>query len=107
MGRYMFQATYSTEGIKGVLKDGGTGRRTAVEAAIKSLGGKLESFYYGFGDTDVYVVVDGIDNSTAAAFSMGVASTGSLSHLKTTVLMTPEEIDQAGKKSMSYRAPGR
>ncbi|HYT14618.1 MAG TPA: GYD domain-containing protein [Candidatus Nitrosopolaris sp.] len=107
MGRYMFQATYSTEGIKGVLKDGGTGRRTAVEAAIKSLGGKLEAIYYAFGDTDVYVVVDGIDNTTAAAFSMGVASTGALSHLKTTVLMTPEEIDQAGKKTMSYRAPGR
>jgi len=103
----MFQATYSTEGIKGVLKDGGTGRRTAVEAAIKSLGGKLEAIYYAFGDTDVYVVVDGIDNTTAAAFSMGVASTGALSHLKTTVLMTPEEIDQAGKKTMSYRAPGR
>jgi uncharacterized protein with GYD domain len=102
----MFQATYSTEGIKGVLKDGGTGRRTAVEAAIKSLGGKLEAIYYAFGDTDVYVVVDGIDNATAAAFS-SVASTGALSHLKTTVLMTPEEIDQAGKKTMSYRAPGR
>ena len=107
MGRYMFQATYSTEGIKGVLKDGGTGRRTAIEAAIKSLGGKLEAIYYAFGDTDVYVVVDGIDNATAAAFSMGVAATGALSHLKTTVLMTPEEIDQAGKKTMSYRAPGR
>ena len=107
MGRYMFQATYSVDGIKGVLKEGGTGRRAAVEAAVKSLGGKLESFYYGFGETDVYVVVDGLDNATAAAFSMGVASTGTLSRLKTTVLMTPEEIDQAGKKTMSYRPPGR
>ena len=106
MGRYLFQASYSADGIRGVLKDGGTGRRTAVEAAVKSLGGKLESFYYGFGETDVYVVVDGIDNTTAAAFSMGVASTGALSALKTTVLLTPEEVDQAGKKTMSYRAPG-
>jgi uncharacterized protein with GYD domain len=107
VARYLFQGSYSTEGIKGVLKDGGTGRRAAVEAALKSLGGKLESFYFGFGETDVYVVVDGIDNATAAAFSMGVASTGSLSSVKTTVLLTPEEIDQAGKKTMSYRAPGR
>jgi uncharacterized protein with GYD domain len=107
MGRYMFQASYSVDGIKGVLKEGGTGRRAAVEAAIKSLGGKLESFYYGFGETDVYVVVDGLDNATAAAFSMGVASTGTLSRLKTTVLLTPEEIDQAGKKTVSYRPPGR
>jgi uncharacterized protein with GYD domain len=107
MARYLFQGSYSTEGIKGVLKDGGTGRRAAVEAALKSLGGKLESFYFAFGETDVYVVVDGIDNAAAAAFSMGVASTGSLSRVKTTVLLTPEEIDQAGKKTMSYRAPGR
>ncbi len=106
MGRYLFQASYSADGIKGVLKDGGTGRRAAVEAAVKSLGGKLEGFYYGFGNTDIYVIVDGIDNTTAAAFSMGVASTGALSRLKTTVLMTPEEIDAAGKKTMSYRAPG-
>jgi len=107
MARFLFQASYSPEGIKGVLKDGGTGRRTAVEAAVKSLGGKLEGFYYAFGKTDVYVIVDGLDNATAAAFSMGVGSTGSLSRLKTTVLMTPEEIDQASKKTMSYRAPGR
>jgi uncharacterized protein with GYD domain len=103
----MFQATYSPEGIKGVLKDGGTGRRAAVEAAVKSLGGKLEGFYYAFGDTDVFVLVDGIDNTTAAAFAMGVGSAGTLSGIKTTVLMTPEEIDQATKKTMSYRAPGR
>jgi len=103
----MFQASYSAEGIKGVLKDGGTGRRTAVEAAVKSLGGKLEGFYYAFGETDVYVIVDGIENATAAAFSMGIGSTGTKRQLKTTVLMTPEEIDQAGKKTMSYRAPGR
>jgi uncharacterized protein with GYD domain len=107
MARYLFQGTYSVDGIKGVLKEGGTGRRAAVETAIKSLGGKLEGFFYGFGDTDVYVIVDGLDNVTAAAFSMGVAQTGSLHSVKTTVLMTPEEIDQAGKKAMTYRPPGR
>jgi uncharacterized protein with GYD domain len=107
MARFLFQASYSADGIKGVLKEGGTGRRAAVEAAIKSLGGNLEAFYFAFGETDVYVMVDGIDNATAAAFSMGVGSTGTLSKVKTTLLLTPEEIDQAGKKTMSYRAPGR
>src|SRR5438309_11657618 len=102
MARFLFQASYSPEGIKGVLKDGGTGRRTAVEAAVKSLGGKLEGFYYAFGKTDVYVIVDGLDNATAAAFSMGVGSTGSLSRLKTTVLMTPRsEERRVGKECMS------
>ena len=107
MARFMFQGTYSTDGIKGVLKDGGTGRRKAIQDAIGTLGGKLEAVYFAFGDTDIYVIVDGLDNATAAAFSMGVGASGALSNLKTTVLMTPEEIDQAGKKTMSYRAPGR
>jgi uncharacterized protein with GYD domain len=107
MARYLFQGSYSVDGIKGVLKEGGTGRRAAVEAALKSLGGKLEAFYYAFGDTDVFVMVDGIDNTTAAAFSMGIAAAGTVSGVKTTVLMTPEEIDQAAKKTMSYRPPGR
>lgn len=106
MARFLFQGSYSTNGIKGVLKEGGTGRRAAVEAALKSLGGKLEAFYFGFGETDVYVIVDGIDNATAAAFSLGVGASGALSSVKTTVLLTPDEVDHAAKKTMSYRAPG-
>ncbi len=107
MARYLFQGSYSADGVKGVLKEGGSGRRAAVETAIKSLGGKLEAFYFAFGETDVYVMVDGIDNATAAAFVMGVASTGTLSSVKTTVLLTPEEIDQAAKKTMAFRAAGQ
>jgi len=107
MGRYLFQGSYSLDGIKGVLKEGGSGRRKAVEDAVKALGGKVEAFYFGFGETDVFVIVDGIDNETAAAFSMGIGATGALHGLKTTVLLTPEEIDAAGKKTLSYRAPGR
>jgi len=107
MARYLFQGSYSVEGIKGVLKEGGTGRRAAVEAAVKSLGGKLEAYYFAFGKTDVFVIVDGIDNTAAAAFAMGITQTGSLHSLTTTVLLTPEEIDKAAKKTMSYRAPGR
>lgn len=105
MGRYLFQGSYSVDGIKGVLKEGGTGRRAAVEAAVKALGGTLEAYYFAFGDTDVYVIVDGIDHGTAAAFSMGIAATGALHSVKTTVLLSPEEIDQAGKKTLSYRPP--
>ena len=107
MARYLFEGSYSTEGIKGVLKEGGSGRRAAVEAAVKALGGKLDAYYFAFGDTDVYVIVDGVDNTTAAAFSMGIAATGALHSVKTTVLLTPEEIDEAGKKTLSYRPPGR
>jgi uncharacterized protein with GYD domain len=105
MAKYLIQGSYTVDGIKGVLKEGGTGRRAAVEAAVKALGGKLEAFYFTFGDDDVVAIVEGPDNITAAAFSMGVAATGTV-RTKTTVLLTPEEIDQAGKKTLSYRAPG-
>ena len=106
MGRYMFQGTYTHDGVKGVLKDGGTGRRKAIEAAISSIGGKLEAVYFGFGETDIYVIVDGLDHTQALAFAMGVGATGTVGNLKTTVLVSPEEIDRAAKTTLSYRAPG-
>ena len=105
MPKFMIQGSYTVDGIKGVIKDGGTGRRAAVEAATKALGGKLEAFYFTFGDDDVIAIVEGPDNVTAAAFSMIVAATGTV-RTKTTVLLTPEEIDQAAKKSVPFRAAG-
>jgi uncharacterized protein with GYD domain len=105
MAKYLIQGSYTVEGIKGVLKEGGTGRRDAVAAALKPLGGKIESIYYAFGDTDVYVILEAPDNVTAAALAMAVAATGTVG-IKTTVLLTVEEIDQAAKKTISYRAAG-
>jgi len=105
MAKYLFEGRYTSDGIKGVLKEGGTARRAAVEGALKGLGGKIEAMYYAFGDTDVYVIVEAPDNIAAAALAMGISSTGTVA-VKTTVLLTLEEIDQAGKKTMSYRAPG-
>ncbi|HEY8798479.1 MAG TPA: GYD domain-containing protein [Candidatus Dormibacteraeota bacterium] len=105
MAKYLVQGSYTVEGIKGVLKEGGTGRREAVSAALKALGGKVESIYYAFGDTDVFVIFDAPDNVTVAALAMGIAATGTIA-LKTTVLLTVEEIDQASKKTLSYRPAG-
>jgi uncharacterized protein with GYD domain len=106
MPKYLFQANYVGEGVKGLLKEGGSSRRAAVEKAAQSLGGKLEAFYYAFGDTDAYVIVDLPDNATASALALTVNSSGA-TVVKTTVLMTPEEVDAAVKKSPSYRAPGQ
>jgi uncharacterized protein with GYD domain len=105
MAKYLVQGSYTVEGIKGVLKEGGTGRREAVSTALKALGGKVESIYYAFGDTDVFVIFDAPDNVTVAALAMGIAATGTVA-LKTTVLLTVEEIDQASKKTLSYRPAG-
>jgi uncharacterized protein with GYD domain len=106
MAKYLFMASYTVEGAKGVLKDGGTKRRAAIEQVAKSLGGKLEAFYYAFGDTDAYVIVDLPDHASTAAASLAVAASGA-ARVKTVVLMTPEEMDQATKKNAGYRPPGQ
>ena len=106
MSKYLVQANYVGEGIKGLLKEGGSSRRAVVEKLFKSMGGTVEAFYYAFGDTDLYVIADLPDDATAAALVLTVTSTGTVT-CKTTVLMTPEEIDEAAKKTPSYRSPGQ
>ena len=105
MPKYLIQASYTSEGVKGLLKDGGSKRRAAAESAIKGLGGKLESFYFAFGNTDVFAVAEAPDNISAAAVSLAVSASG-LVQAKTTVLLTPEEMDQVTKKTVNYRPPG-
>ena len=105
MAKFLIAASYTAEGAKGLLKDGGTKRREAAEQAIKSAGGKLEAFFFAFGDNDAYVIVDAPDHATVAAASVAINASGAV-HSRTVVLLSPEEIDQAVKKSVKYRAPG-
>ncbi len=105
MPRYLVSGSYTVTGIKGVLAEGGSGRRDAVARLASSLGGRLESFYFGFGGDDFYVTIDLPSNEAAAAIAMTVAAAGGASS-RTTVLLTPEEVDAATKLSPSYRAPG-
>jgi uncharacterized protein with GYD domain len=106
MPKYLLHAKYTAEGARGLVKDGGTKRKKAAEDLVKSLGGKLEAFYFAFGDEDAYVILEAPDNATVAAASLAVASSG-LVGTKTTVLLTPEEMDQVAKKSPKYSPPGK
>jgi uncharacterized protein with GYD domain len=105
MPKYLTVVSYTAEGAKGLLKEGGTARRAAAEKLMKSLGGRLEAFYFAFGDNDAYIITEGPDNATTAALSLTVSASGAL-RTKTVVLLTPEEIDQAAKKTVKYRPPG-
>ena len=105
MPKYLWEVSYTAEGTKGVLKDGGSKRRAVAEKAIKAVGGKLEAFYFAFGKADVYLIADMPDNVSVAAASMAISASGAV-RIKTTVLLTPEEIDKAAKKSVSYQPPG-
>ncbi len=107
MPKYLLEVTYTTQGVKGVIKDGGSKRRAAAQKAIKSLGGKMEAFYFVFGDTDVVLIADLPDAVTAAAMAMAVAATGAAG-AKTRVLLTAEDIDKAVRKAAgsAYTPPG-
>ena len=105
MPKYLLKASYQTEGVKGLLKDGGTKRRESASKAIEGLGGKVEAFYYAFGDDDAFVIFDSPDNATTTAVCLAVAATGMVA-CSTTVLMTPEEVDDACAKTVSYSPPG-
>ncbi len=105
MPKYLFQGTYVGEGLKGLLTEGGSKRRETVEQTLRAMGGTLEAFYYAFGEDDVFAIVDLPDNVSTAAFALTVNRSGAV-RVKTTVLLTPEEVDQATKKSIDYRPPG-
>ena len=105
MAKYLLEASYLSEGIKGLLKEGGTRRREAVDQLFHSLGGKVEAFYFVFGDRDVVIIGELPDNVAAAALALRVDAAG-VTTCKTTVLLTPQDIDTAVTRTVTYRAPG-
>lgn len=105
MAKYLFQADYTAEGLAGLHREGGTGRRAMFERMFADMGGTLEAFYYAFGADDLYMIVDLPDDASAVAASMVVTSAGAIS-FKATVLVTPETIDEATRRTVTYRPPG-
>ena len=106
MAKYLARASYSVDGVKGLMKDKASGRRTAVAKLAESLGGKLECFYFAFGADDVVSIVDLPDHAAAASFSLTVNSAGT-AQLSMTPLLTVEDMDAGIGKSVTYRPPGR
>jgi uncharacterized protein with GYD domain len=107
MPKYLLAATLTQSGVEGVLKEGGTSRREAVQKTAESVGGTLEAFYFAFGENDVYLIIDAPDAAAAAAASMATTASGAV-RVNTTVLLTPEEVDEVRTRarSVEYRPPG-
>jgi uncharacterized protein with GYD domain len=106
MPKYLLQVSYTNEGVKGLRKEGGTSRRAAAEQLVKSMGGTIESFYFAFGEYDAVTIIDMPDHASMSAAALTIASSGAVTG-KTTVLISPEEVDAAVKKTPTYRAPGQ
>ncbi len=105
MAKYLWQVSYTHEGLKGLVKEGGTSRAKSIGKLVEAQGGKLEAFYFAFGDHDVYLIADLPGNLEASAVSLAVGASGA-ARIKTTVLLSPKEVDAATKVKVAYRAPG-
>ena len=106
MSKYLIKASYSSDGIKGVMAKGGTARKEAIEQLVSGVGGSMESLYFAFGGDDIYIVVDAPSHEAMAAVAGTVTSTGAVSDYETVVLLTAEQIDAAADMSVDYRPPG-
>jgi uncharacterized protein with GYD domain len=106
MAKYLICGSYTEDGLKGLLKEGGTKRKEAARQAVESLGGKLETYYFAYGDNDFYFVVDQPETANVIS-GMLLANASGTVRLKTIPLITPEEVDEAVKKTMDWRPPGQ
>ncbi len=105
MAKYLHEVRYTAEGAKGIAREGGSARRAAVSKLAESLGGKLEAFYFAMGDVDVYAIIDLPDSISATAAALTINQTGAVA-VKTVVLISPEDVDKAAKKFVTYQPPG-
>ena len=106
MPKYLYHGSYTDEGLKGLIKDGGTKRMEITKKAIESLGGTMEAYYFAFGENDFYIIAEAPDTVSATTGSLVANASGTVK-VNITVLITPEEIDQAVKKTMDWRPPGQ
>lgn len=105
MPKFLIQATYTPEGAKGLLKEGASGRRAAVDRVVGDLGGKVEAMYFAFGEDDLVCIIDFPDAVSMAAVSLAVKASGAL-RTRATPLLTLEEVDKATRRQVTFRAPG-
>src|SRR5215468_9162038 len=101
MGKYLLQLSYSLDGIRAVRTSGGSAREANARTSAESVGGRVDAFYFAFGGTDAFLILDLPDNATAAAVASTVAASG-LASVSTTVLLTPAEMDTASKTTVTY-----
>ena len=106
MPKYLLEVNYTQPGVQALLDKGGTARKNAASVAAKSLGGKIEAFYFAFGSVDAYTIVDMPDEASAAALALTVSASGAVT-IKTVALLAPSDIDAAAEKKVTYRPPGR
>jgi uncharacterized protein with GYD domain len=105
MPKYLITGSYTAEGAKGLIKDGGTARRRMAEQTAQSVGATVEAYYFAFGKDDFYLMLDAPNNAAVSAISLAVSAAGG-ARARTVVLLTPEEMDAAREYTPDYSPPG-
>jgi uncharacterized protein with GYD domain len=105
MSKYLLEVKYTLDGVRGVKAQGGSARVAAATELIESVGGKVDWFYFAFGETDVYLVGDFPDHASVVAATHAVNAGGGAT-VRTVVLLTAAEVDAAVSKTSTYRPPG-
>jgi uncharacterized protein with GYD domain len=105
MPKYLFEANYTVRGDEGVRAKGGSDRRDAVVETVEGLGGEVECVYFEFGDRDAFAIVDLPAAEAAAAMNLIENASGGVT-VKVTALLTPEQVDEAAGRAVTYRPPG-
>ena len=105
MPKFLVKVSYSADGTRGLLRDGGRNRRQAVTSMVEGLGGEVEAFYYAMGQDDLYIILSLPSNADMTAVSMAVNASGG-ARFNSVTLLTPDEVDEACEKAVNYRPPG-
>lgn len=105
MPRYLWQVSYTAEGARGLLEQGGSARRAAITEMVESVGGRVEACYFTLGHDDLIVLGEVPDEAAAAALSLRTAASGAATS-RAIALITPEQLDEAARRDVDYRPPG-
>ena len=108
MPHYLLRWQFTSNSAKSMVSSP-VDRTIPAKALIEGFGGKLEAYYFSFGEFDGVGLVEFPDNTSVAACSLTAASSGGFSKFETTVLFTAKDGEAAMKKehdtNTGYRPP--
>lgn len=109
MAKYVILFGLTSDSLAGFIQQP-EDRRAPVSKLAEAVGGRLESYYWMFGQYDGLAIFECPDAASAATLALAAAGTGSFRHFETHELIEAEDLVGILKRvqqvSPSYRPPG-
>ncbi len=104
---YMSQFSYTPEAWASLAQQP-EDRSEAIGGLIESLGGRLISFYYSFGDYDGLLISEAPDETAIASALVAAVSAGHIKTIETTKLLSAKDGMEVLRRAseITYRGPG-